>query len=191
MFTDINECTTDVDGCSQLCVNTNGSFFCGCNEGYTLTEDGRTCGDINECLAGTHGCQQDCVNTDGGFRCECRQGFQLNVDGSNCSGIIIFNLYFHRLQCFTNHHFLDIDECAMNASRCSQSCTNTVGSFMCTCNSGYSLSDDGITCIDVNECSTDSHGCQQICVNTDGGFRCECSSGYQLNSDQTTCSGKL
>ena len=76
-------------------------------------------------------------------------------------------------------------------SQCSQSCTNTVGSFMCTCNSGYSLSNDGITCIDINECSIDAHGCQQICINTDGAFRCECNSGYQLNFDQLTCSGKL
>ena len=89
MFTDINECTADIDGCSQVCINMNGSFICGCNEGYTLNEDGRTCGDINECVAGTHGCQQNCVNIDGGFRCECRQGFQLNVDGSTCSGITV------------------------------------------------------------------------------------------------------
>lgn len=89
LFTDINECTADIDGCSQVCINMNGSFICGCNEGYTLNEDGRTCGDINECVAGTHGCQQNCVNIDGGFRCECRQGFQLNVDGSTCSGITV------------------------------------------------------------------------------------------------------
>lgn len=70
-------------------MNANGSFSCGCNDGYTLLEDGRTCRDIDECSVGTHGCQQDCVNTDGGFRCECRQGFQLNDDGSTCSGTII------------------------------------------------------------------------------------------------------
>ena len=40
---DINECTANTDGCDQGCVNTVGSFVCSCNNGYTLTSDGKTC----------------------------------------------------------------------------------------------------------------------------------------------------
>ena len=40
----------------------------------------------------------------------------------------------------------DIDECAAETDDCSQTCTNTVGSFTCGCNSGYTLDDDGINC---------------------------------------------
>jgi len=41
---------------------------------------------------------------------------------------------------------IDVDECAMNIDNCSQhaNCTNTPGSFNCTCHNGYS--GDGITC---------------------------------------------
>ena len=91
----------------------------------------------------------------------------------------------------SNKNYTDNDECATNNGGCSQGCNNTVGSFECTCTSGYELSDDGRTCIDIDECSTRMHNCQQVCVNTDGGFRCECDQGYQLNDDGTTCSGTL
>ena len=40
----------------------------------------------------------------------------------------------------------DINECLMNNGGCSQNCTNTNGSFMCSCLTGYSLSIDNATC---------------------------------------------
>ena len=42
-YTDIDECNSGYDNCTQLtsCVNTNGSFSCVCNTGYT--GDGDTC----------------------------------------------------------------------------------------------------------------------------------------------------
>ena len=40
---DIDECSNDTDGCSQLCTNTNGSFICRCNRGFVLDVDGATC----------------------------------------------------------------------------------------------------------------------------------------------------
>ena len=42
--------------------------------------------------------------------------------------------------------FLDIDECSINNEGCDQVCTNTNGSYMCSCNDGYMLNDDGLTC---------------------------------------------
>lgn len=43
MFTDIDECTTNTHDChsSATCTNTECSFTCTCNEGYT--GDGRSC----------------------------------------------------------------------------------------------------------------------------------------------------
>ena len=41
----------------------------------------------------------------------------------------------------------DINECAVDKGGCSQTCTNTVGSFICGCYSaGYTLDIDRITC---------------------------------------------
>ena len=40
---DIDECVANTDGCSQVCNNNMGSFTCGCNLGYRLDTDGRTC----------------------------------------------------------------------------------------------------------------------------------------------------
>ena len=45
----------------------------------------------------------------------------------------------------------DIDECAMNNGGCQYSCTNTFGSFMCSCNVGYDLLEDSVTCQGMNE----------------------------------------
>ena len=41
----------------------------------------------------------------------------------------------------------DIDECASDSSNpCNQICTNTDGSFECSCMSGFQLESDGFTC---------------------------------------------
>ena len=43
---------------------------------------------------------------------------------------------------------LDIDECELDISGCSQICTNTNGSFVCSCMMGYNLSTvDQRTCL--------------------------------------------
>ena len=39
---------------------------------------------------------------------------------------------------------VDINECA--SSPCEHTCTNTPGSFVCSCNDGYMLNSDGRTC---------------------------------------------
>ena len=40
---DIDECANNTDNCIQTCTNTEGSFTCGCNDGYILDSDGTTC----------------------------------------------------------------------------------------------------------------------------------------------------
>ena len=41
---------------------------------------------------------------------------------------------------------IDIDECSLSTDRCDQSCQNTVGSYTCSCNAGYTLDGNGQTC---------------------------------------------
>ena len=40
---DDDECSDETDNCFQICINTEGSFFCGCNSGFHLDSDGFTC----------------------------------------------------------------------------------------------------------------------------------------------------
>ena len=42
--------------------------------------------------------------------------------------------------------YTDIDECAMLPNPCDQICTNSEGSFVCSCNDGYVLDDDQTSC---------------------------------------------
>jgi len=59
----------------------------------------------------------------------------------------------------SNNAFLncsDIDECLDNNGGCNQECTNTVGSFECSCIPGYFLSDDNLTCVGMNYCNCNS-----------------------------------
>lgn len=42
----------------------------------------------------------------------------------------------------------DVDECNDTAlNYCDHSCTNTIGSYNCSCDDGYRLSSDGHTCL--------------------------------------------
>ena len=50
LFLDINECTSTLglNNCQQKCFNNIGSYKCGCNKGYQLTSDQKTCKGINK-----------------------------------------------------------------------------------------------------------------------------------------------
>ncbi|XP_052804697.1 fibulin-5-like [Mya arenaria] len=82
----------------------------------------------------------------------------------------------------------DINECSSGTATCHHTCTNTNGSFTCSCRGGYSLSSDNRTCLDIDECSSGTASCNHTCTNTQGSFICSCRSGYSLSSDGITCS---
>ena len=84
----------------------------------------------------------------------------------------------------------DTNECIENRDSCEHVCTNTEGTFQCSCLDGYILDSDGANCTDVDECSLGEDNCQQLCLNSDGGFTCECDTGYRLDTDGANCSGK-
>ncbi len=43
LYTDMNECALGNGGCDHQCVNTGGSFSCGCRPGYKLQADSHSC----------------------------------------------------------------------------------------------------------------------------------------------------
>ncbi|XP_017066756.1 uncharacterized protein LOC108104917 isoform X2 [Drosophila eugracilis] len=68
---DIDECLKNNGGCSNRCLNTEGSYECSCPPGYKLESDQKTCQDIDECAQNKTSCATGkCINELGGFRCE-------------------------------------------------------------------------------------------------------------------------
>ncbi|XP_070979317.1 epidermal growth factor-like protein 6 isoform X4 [Oncorhynchus clarkii lewisi] len=86
---DIDECVTGMNLCpyNRQCVNTFGSYYCKCQNGYDLTYvSGKyDCVDNDECAANTHKCSHHavCLNTQGSYKCKCKQGFR--GSGFECS----------------------------------------------------------------------------------------------------------
>ena len=98
---------------------------------------------MDECALGTDNCHQNasCTDTEGSFNCTCNPGFE--GDGVNCTsmpGVSAVCLILN-VTCLS-----DIDECAMGTDNCHMyaECTDTEGSFNCTCNPGFE--GDGVNC---------------------------------------------
>ena len=48
-YSDIDECTLNIDDCDQLCVNDNGSYHCECYDGYFRDNNSASC--VGKCIA--------------------------------------------------------------------------------------------------------------------------------------------
>ena len=46
---------------------------------------------------------------------------------------------------------LDANECASNNGGCNHTCNNTDGSFVCSCDSGYTLDSDKLGCLGISK----------------------------------------
>lgn len=75
-FQDVKECSQSTHGCSDECVEMEGSYECRCPDGFRLEDDLKTCVDIDECEQDGHGCQF-CRNLQGSYECYCPDGYEL------------------------------------------------------------------------------------------------------------------
>ncbi|XP_053373031.1 uncharacterized protein LOC128546497 isoform X2 [Mercenaria mercenaria] len=88
---------------------------------------------------------------------------------------------------FAKPYCNDIDECTDGTAGCEHVCTNTPGSFKCSCREGYELLFDQTNCTDIDECFRNRTICDGMCRNTEGSFVCGCADGYVLDTDGRTC----
>ncbi|CAH1254189.1 SCUBE3 [Branchiostoma lanceolatum] len=175
---DINECIEGSSRCSQRCVNQPGYYTCECVAGYRLAADGRTCLDVDECEDDNGGCGDMCENYPGGFRCACSPGYDMTPVN-----------YVPSYEPAPTGLCHDVDECLYNLHMCGPNakCSNTIGSYTCTCEAGFQLQSDGVTCLDMNECASDNGQCSDLCVNLEGSYRCACRTGGKLRPNGKDC----
>ena len=196
-LTEIDECLDNPCDSNATCTNTDGSYICECNTGFT--GNGTNCTgtsvflcvrfeassflDINECEMVISPCDGNatCTDTEGSFLCVCNSGYSGN--GSSCASTYV-ELFVHKFSV----KFPDIDECSTGGV-CDENaeCLDTPGSYMCTCHSGYI--GDGDTCLDIDECLSDPCDKNATCTNNNGSFSCQCDSGFVGNG--SICSGKV
>ena len=103
--------------------------------------------DIDECTRDTDFCDTnaECSDTIGSYECFCRTGY--SGDGFNCTSTFmscpLCRCSVIKIPMITT----DIDECKQDMNNChtEANCTDTEGSFYCTCNNGFE-GDDGTHC---------------------------------------------
>uniref|UniRef100_A0A8C5TS44 Growth arrest specific 6 n=1 Tax=Malurus cyaneus samueli TaxID=2593467 RepID=A0A8C5TS44_9PASS len=104
-----------------------------------------------------------CEDLKGDFYCECKRGWQ----GKKCEK--------------------DIDECRTQNGGCNQLCLNKLGSYRCSCYSGYTLKDSKI-CEDIDECTASADICGEAhCKNLISSYECLCDAGYKYDDVKKTC----
>ena len=106
---DLDECDTGINFCDDLhCINTVGTYTCGCDRGFEKVEKRYEtyCIDEDEC-SNRNPCPENasCKNTVGSYECLCDSGY----DGEFCS---------------------DVDECSGLRNNCDTNayCFNNLGS---------------------------------------------------------------
>ncbi|XP_052772761.1 uncharacterized protein LOC128211759 isoform X2 [Mya arenaria] len=209
---DVDECqgsTTNMCDPVSRCINTEGSYVCECPVGTRLENDGRTCSECDEYHFGRN-CLQECNCIKGvcnsTLGCVCDDGWtgpNCDVDEDECDlqafTCTMPNMHCVNLpgtascQCLAGYHTdqtsggcIDFNECLdVLTHDCAQICTNTNGSYECSCRAGFNQ--NGKQCTDIDECQG-LRGCEQKCENTLGSYRCSCSEGYKLDLlDRHSC----
>lgn len=205
---DVNECEEDTFDCvpEAQCVNSFGGYYCdvptvelttlvpqvaqGCPRGFRYARSTSVCEDIDECRIGQHSCNaatHQCFNTNGSYVCAAIGSSSTNnFERTTCSSGFRRNRWG---ECE------DINECERFDNPCprGQTCKNSVGSYECFCQVGYTK--DYVTggCRDINECQLGTHTCHPSlrCDNTIGSYQCvrvqDCGTGYTINADTDSC----
>uniref|UniRef100_A0A3B4B8L5 EGF-like domain-containing protein n=1 Tax=Periophthalmus magnuspinnatus TaxID=409849 RepID=A0A3B4B8L5_9GOBI len=150
----------------------------------------KNCMDIDECERNPLLCRGgDCVNTEGSFQCVCPEGHEIS-NRLECVGKFTTNLFLtFCLKCIRQiFNSCNLDKCTIENGGCESFCTNSEGSYECSCNSGYALMPDLRSCTDIDECEESPEICDGgQCTNTPGTYQCLCFDGFMASEDMKSC----
>ena len=185
--TESGNCTKNVNECEDnpcehgTCNDTEGSFDCSCNEGWSKG-DGKICSENkNECEENENPCVHGtCIDTVGSFNCSCDVGWSKKENENVCSE--------------------NINECLLDNPCEHGNCTDTVGSFICDCHSGWEKEENGGLFSETKEngnCTKNIDECKWAinpcgngeCIDTDGGYNCTCDDGWLFENG--TCGSRF
>ncbi|ELK08077.1 Fibrillin-3 [Pteropus alecto] len=193
---DEDECRAQPSLCANgHCVNTAGSFRCDCDEGFQPSPALTECRDVrrgpcfSEVLQTV--CQGPSSSGEAVTRAECCCGGGRGW-GPRCELCPLPGTSAHRKLCPHGPGYTaegrDVDECHVLSHLCPNGeCINSLGSFRCHCQAGYTPDATATTCLDVDECIQAPMPCTFLCKNTEGSFLCACPRGYLLEEDSGTC----
>ncbi|XP_035301738.1 adhesion G protein-coupled receptor E1 isoform X2 [Cricetulus griseus] len=183
----VNECE-DTTTCPAYatCTDTIDSYYCTCKRGFKSSNGqtnfkgpGVVCEDIDECLQSSSPCGPNsvCKNLLGRAQCSCLSGYSPPMGQSWILG--------------SSDHFLctDIDEClTIGICPSYSNCTNTIGSYNCTCQPGFIW--HNLVCEDDDEC-VKHNACPEhaACHNTLGSYHCTCDSGHESSGGRSMFQG--
>ncbi|XP_017309583.1 adhesion G protein-coupled receptor E2 isoform X3 [Ictalurus punctatus] len=151
-----------------------------CGSGFRVL--GMSCIDKDECEDEPCGKNAACFNTQGSYYCQCVTGFRIKEHKVNFTAE-------EAVEC------RDINECRELNNICGPNtdCSNSAGSFYCTCRSGFMASNgqerfnasQSVTCKDIDECLNKGIcGPNAECSNTNGSYYCTCLSGFMASNRQ-------
>ncbi|XP_037956128.1 dorsal-ventral patterning protein tolloid [Teleopsis dalmanni] len=202
---EVDECKFTYHGCEHECINTLGSYQCGCFAGYELQADGKSCEDAcggivdastpngtlyspsypdvypisKECIWEVVAPANHAVFLN--FTHFDLEGSKYQYSECNYDYLVAYSkLHDNRLKkigIFCGHELPPILNSEQNILRLE---------FY----SDKSLQHTGFEAkisIDLNECNINNGGCQHHCRNTFGSYICSCRNGYTLHEDHHNC----
>ncbi|KAI6658140.1 Tyrosine kinase receptor Cad96Ca [Oopsacas minuta] len=130
-------CDCDISWTNHVTDNLGWTILGTCTNGNSISDSSNylNCNQSSfNCFTVTCSSDSVCVNTVNSSFCECVEAGYL----------------------FENDTCVDMDECSNSAdNNCDQVCTNTNGSYTCSCNIGFTLDSDMSTCSGVNKLASE------------------------------------